>query len=419
MSFRITRRTPDGLNQGCLGTQEAFLIRIQNRHQRNLRNIQTLTQQIDSHQYIKHIQTHVPDDLRPLQRVDIRMQVLHTNSYIAHISCQVFRHPLGQRRHQNLMMACHFLVDLRDQIIDLSFHRPHIHFRIQQAGRPDDLLRAEQFMGRLIIRGRCRHKQHLIDVLLKLAEVQRPVVQRRRQPESVVHQCILPRSVSRVHSPDLRNRHMGLVYNNKEVILKVIHQGKRRLTFRHAVEVAGIVLNTGAEPGLPQHLDIKIRPLRDALRLQKLVLSLKIFHPLRQFLLNLYAGNINLLLRYDIVRCRIDHHMLQRGMYLSRQRIRLRDPVYLIPEKLNTDQMLAALCRIDFHHITTHPEATAVQIHIIAIVLHLDQSPDHVVAIPLHTGPQRHTHTCIFLRASQTIDTGHTGHHYNIPPLRQ
>ena len=151
MSFRITRCTPNRLNQGSLGTQEAFLIRIQNRHQRNLRNIQTLTQQIDSHQYIKHIQTHVPDDLRPLQRVDIRMQVLHTNSYIAHIGCQVFRHPFGQRRHQNLMMVRHFLVDLRDQIINLSFHRPHIHFRIQQAGRPDDLLRAEQLMGGLII----------------------------------------------------------------------------------------------------------------------------------------------------------------------------------------------------------------------------------------------------------------------------
>ena len=212
---------------------------------------------------------------------------------------------------------------------------------------------------------------------------------------------------------------MRLVYNNKEVILKIIHQGKRRLTFRHAVEMTGIVLDTRTEPGLPQHLYIEVRPLRNALRLQQLVLTFKVFHPLRQFLLNLYTGNIDLLLWYDIVRSRIDHHMLQRGMYLTRQRIRLRDPVYLIPEELNADQMITALCRIDFHHITAHPEAAPVQIHVIAVVLHLDQSPDHIITIPLHTGPQRHTHTRILFRTSQTIDAGHTGHHHHIPPLCQ
>ena len=45
-------------------TKESFLIRIQNGHQSDLRNIQTLSQQVDTYQHIEHIQTHIPDDFR-------------------------------------------------------------------------------------------------------------------------------------------------------------------------------------------------------------------------------------------------------------------------------------------------------------------------------------------------------------------
>ena len=71
MTFRITRSTPDRLDQRCLRTQESFFIRIQDRHKRDLRDIKALTEKVDPDKHIKHIQTHVADDLRTFQCIHI------------------------------------------------------------------------------------------------------------------------------------------------------------------------------------------------------------------------------------------------------------------------------------------------------------------------------------------------------------
>ena len=114
MTLRISCRTADGLNQGGCASKEAFLVRIQYGYQGNLRNIQTLTKQVDSHQYIEHIQTHVTDDFRPFQRIDVGMQVLYPDANLLHIIGQILRHLLGQSGNQHLVMLGGLLIDLPD-----------------------------------------------------------------------------------------------------------------------------------------------------------------------------------------------------------------------------------------------------------------------------------------------------------------
>ena len=179
---------------------------------------------------------------------------------------------------------------------------------------------------------------------------------------------------------------MRFVYYNQKIIVKIIQQRKRRLSFTHTVQMTRIVLYSGTKPRLPHHLDIKICSLRDALCLKQLVLSLKIFDPFLQFLLNLPAGNIDFLLRNNIVRRRIDHHMLQCRMHLSCKRVRLCNTVYLISKKLDADQVVPTLCRINLHHITPHAETAASQIHVITVVLHLYKPAYHIVPVALHSG---------------------------------
>ena len=48
---------------------------------------------------------------------------------------------------------------------------------------------------------------------------------------------------------------------------------------RQSRQMPGIVLDPGAETGLPQHFNVIIGPLGDPLRFQQLVLALKIPHP--------------------------------------------------------------------------------------------------------------------------------------------
>ena len=52
-ALRVSGSTADGLNQRGLGPEEALLVRVQNGHQRDLRQVQALPQEVDAHQHIK------------------------------------------------------------------------------------------------------------------------------------------------------------------------------------------------------------------------------------------------------------------------------------------------------------------------------------------------------------------------------
>src|SRR3546814_8765460 len=43
----------NGLNQRALGAQEAFLVGVEDRDQRDLRNVEALAQQVDADQYVE------------------------------------------------------------------------------------------------------------------------------------------------------------------------------------------------------------------------------------------------------------------------------------------------------------------------------------------------------------------------------
>src|SRR3546814_17112634 len=43
----------NGLNQRALGTQEAFLVGVEDRDQRDLRNVEALAQQVDADRYVE------------------------------------------------------------------------------------------------------------------------------------------------------------------------------------------------------------------------------------------------------------------------------------------------------------------------------------------------------------------------------
>ena len=75
-----------------------------------------------------------------------------------------------------------------------------------------------------IIIWRCRYKQHLVYLAFKLFEIHWPVVFCRRQTEAIIHKRCLSGLVSRIHSTNLWNRNMGLIYHNQEVIREIINQ---------------------------------------------------------------------------------------------------------------------------------------------------------------------------------------------------
>ena len=155
MSLVITRSSSDGLNQRGFISEESLLIGIEYGNQRDLRNIHTLSQKIDTHQNIEYIQSQITDNLGSLQSVDIGMKIFHANAKFLHIAGQILCHSLGQCRDQHLILFRCFLPDLANQIVNLSLHRSNIDIRIQQSRRTDNLLSTKHLMIVLVL-PRCR-----------------------------------------------------------------------------------------------------------------------------------------------------------------------------------------------------------------------------------------------------------------------
>ena len=163
------------------------------------------------------------------------------------------------------------IVDLAEQVVDLARRRTHLDLGIDQPRRADDLLDhlrpacSSSYGAR-----RRRHVDRLRHRALELLEFQRPVVERGRQAEAVVHQLLLAGAVAAIHAADLRDRHVALVDDQQGIGGKIIEQRRRRLARRPPGEVARVVLDAGAISDLVHHLQVVERALLQALRLEQL-----------------------------------------------------------------------------------------------------------------------------------------------------
>ena len=146
----------------------------------------------------------------------------------------------------------------------------HLDLGVDQAGRADDLLHHPRRVLQLE-RARRRRDQHgLRHPVHELVEAQRPVVERRRQPEAVPDELLLAAAIALVHAADLRHGVVRLVDEDQEVAREVVEQRERRRARRPPVEDARVVLDAVAVAELPQHLHVVLRALADAVRLQRL-----------------------------------------------------------------------------------------------------------------------------------------------------
>ena len=160
----VSRGSADRLDQGCLGAQKALLVGVDDGDKGDLGYVETLPQEVDSDQHIKDIQTHVPDDLGPLQGIYIGVEVFDPDPGAGQVVGQVLRHFLGQGGDQHLVVPVGLFADLADQVVDLALHGADVNFRIEEACGTDDLLGAQELVLFLIGAGGGGDKQHLVDM---------------------------------------------------------------------------------------------------------------------------------------------------------------------------------------------------------------------------------------------------------------
>ena len=185
----VARRAADGLDEAAGRAQEPLLVGIENRHQRHLRQVEALAQQVDPDQNVVLPQPQLAQQLDPAQCVDLGVQVTNPDTHLEQVVGQVLGHLLGQGGHQRALVAFGAKADLPDQVVDLPLRRLDDDLRVDQAGRTDDLLdELATGLAQLIwARGR-RQIHRLTDAVCELLPGQRTVVDRRRQTEPEVDQ---------------------------------------------------------------------------------------------------------------------------------------------------------------------------------------------------------------------------------------
>ena len=177
VALDVSGGATDGLDQRPRVAQVAFFVGVENRDERHLREIEAFTKQVDTDQHVEDTEPQVAQNLDPLQRVDVRVQVVHLDAHLAQIIGQVLRHLFGQHGDQRSLLLLDALVELAQQVVHLPLGGPHLDGRIDQPGRPDDdldrLLRALLLVGP----GGGRDVDHLLDLALPFRKRQRPVVE--------------------------------------------------------------------------------------------------------------------------------------------------------------------------------------------------------------------------------------------------
>ena len=130
----------DGLDQRRAGAQEALLVGVEDRHQRDLGQVEALAQQVDADEHVELAQPQLAEQLDAAQRVDLAVQVADPDAQLEQVVGEVLGHLLGQRGDQDPLVALGADLDLVHQVVDLALGRLDDDLGVDQAGRPDDLL---------------------------------------------------------------------------------------------------------------------------------------------------------------------------------------------------------------------------------------------------------------------------------------
>ena len=102
-AVHVARRAADGLDQRAVAAQKAFLIRVENRDERHLGQIESFAQQVDADEHVELAEPKSANDLHALDRVDVGVHVAHAHADLLQIVGEILRHPLRERRDEHAL----------------------------------------------------------------------------------------------------------------------------------------------------------------------------------------------------------------------------------------------------------------------------------------------------------------------------
>ena len=177
---------------------------------------------------------------------------------------------------------------------------------------------------------------------------------------------------------------------------------------RAPVEDARVVLDPRREAELLQHLDVVGGALAQPMRLQLLALGLQFGRARVQFGADFLDRAIQRLVLGHVMGGGPDGDVVDLVEDLARQRVEVLDTLDLVAEEGDPVRRLG-VGRHDLHQLTAHPEGSAPQRRVVALVLHLHQLAHDLVAVDLLADLEELHFFVVDLRRADPVDAGDRG----------
>ncbi|MBV6417344.1 MAG: hypothetical protein CMLOHMNK_02006 [Steroidobacteraceae bacterium] len=417
--MQVARRAADRLDQRIVGPQEALLVGIEDRDQRDLRHVEAFAQQVDAHQHVELAEAQVADDLGAFDGLHVGVQVAHPHVVLVQVFREVLRHALGERRDQHALVALHAQVDFGQHVIDLRPHRANLDFRIDEPGGTHHLLDRLRRMPLLVRPRRRGHEDHLRRDRLPFLELERPVVERRRQPEAVFDQRFLARPVAPVHRAELRDGLVAFVDDEQRIIRQIIVEARRRLAGRAARQVARVVLDARAVAHFLHHLHVEHRALLEPLRLEQLAGLAQLREAHAQVLADQVDRADEPLARCHVMRARINRIARHLARHLACERVEQRERFDRVIEQFDAHGRAIRFGGKDVDHVAAHAIAAGAQVELVARVLHVGEAAQELALVEAVAALQVQHHREIGFRIAEAVDRGHGRDDDRVAPLEQ
>ena len=193
---------------------------------------------------------------------------------------------------------------------------------------------------------------------------------------------------------------MTLIYDNQEIFGKIVNQGIRRLSGFGKIQMPRIVLDTGTDPRLPNHLYIKVRSFRNSLGFEIFFFFFEVLHALIEFGKNILAGETQLIHGNDIRTCREDHAVLQLLGCFSAKDINQLNFLDFIPEEDDTYSLLSFGSGEDIYRVSFDTKTAPSKVAIVSTVLNFDEIAKECIPVAGLPGTKRNSHIEVFRRCT-------------------
>src|ERR1700690_3919065 len=406
---------PRRLDEAGLAPEEPLLVGVQDRHKRDLGKVQPLAQEVDPDQGVEVAEPQVAQDLDALDGVDVGMEVFDPDVRLPQECGQVLGEALRQRRHEYALAGRRGRLDLPDEVLNLPLDRANRDLRVQEAGRPYDLLRDDGGPPELERGRRGGDVEGLAGDAVEFLDALRPVVERRGQAEPEVDQRLLARAVAVVHAAYLGHGRVALVDHQEEVLREEVDQAAGPVPGLPAAEMQRVVLDPVAEPHFLEHLQVVVGPHLDPLRLQELPVGLEPGDALPE--LGPYGGDGGLerpAAPHVLVR-RIEVELLELAQDLARQRLELAQVLHRVAEELDAQPVLHVGGH-DVDHVPAHPEPPRLELVVVAVVDVVDKALQEPVAPQLGPLADGDPHPGEVLGRAQPVDARDARHDDHVAP---